>query len=110
MEPFGQSFYAEPLRALYQQELPSEVLLVFCKLVTLAIFLGCFVCLLTPGKASGWELLLLYFLGGLIFHTFWEGKSQYTYPYVFCLIPCAMAGFWEISRRMERLFHKKDHS
>ena len=106
MEPFGQSFYAEPLRALYQQELPSEVLLVFCKLVTLAIFLGCFVCLLTPGKASGWELLLLYFLGGLIFHTFWEGKSQYTYPYVFCLIPCAMAGFWELSRKLEPILTK----
>lgn len=110
MEAFGQDFYAEPLRNLYQQELPSEVLMIVCKLVTLTIFLGCFVYLLTPGKSSGWELFLMYFLGGLIFHTFWEGKSQYTYPYVFCLIPCAMAGFLEISRRMERLFHKNNHS
>ena len=110
MEDFGQGFYAEPLRNLYQQELLSDVLTILCKLVTLTIFLGCFVYLLTPEKSSGWELLLMYFLGGLIFHTFWEGKSQYTYPYVFSLIPCAMAGFWEISRRMERLFHRKDHS
>lgn len=106
MEGFGQGFYAEPLKALYRQKLPSDVLTILCKLVTLTIFLGCFVYLLTPGKETGWELFLIYFLGGFLFHTFWEGKSQYTYPYVFCLIPCAMAGFWEISRKMAPILEK----
>lgn len=106
MEDFGQGFYAGPLDALYQEKLPSDVLMILCKLVTLTIFLGVFVCLLTPGRADGWQLFLLYFLGGLIFHTFWEGKSQYTYPYVFCLIPCAMAGFWELSQKMKLILTK----
>ncbi|MGO2892450.1 MAG: hypothetical protein ACTIC2_10735 [Enterococcus devriesei] len=29
----------------------------------------------------------LYFIGGFIFHLFWETKSQYVYPYIFFLIP-----------------------
>lgn len=32
---------------------------------------------------------LLFFLGGFTFHFFWETKSQYTYPYVYFLIPYA---------------------
>lgn len=36
------------------------------------------------------DLLYLYFLGDFVFHIFWEGKSQYIYPYVFVLLPgCA---------------------
>ena len=108
MEAFGQSIHTTFLKSVYHDELPEDILTVVCKFVTLVIFTGVFVFLIFFGKKTeGWELFLMYFLGGLIFHTFWEGKSQYTSPYVFCLIPCAMAGFWELSRRMKKLFQRK---
>lgn len=34
----------------------------------------------------------LIFLGGFIFHTFWEAKSPYAYPYFISLIPAAVIG------------------
>ena len=108
MEDFGQGIHTNFLKAIYHNGLPEDVLTVLCKFVTQTIWLGVCVFLLFRGKQSeGWELFLMYFLGGLIFHTFWEGKSQYIYPYVFSLIPCAMSGFWELSRKMKELFSQK---
>ena len=37
---------------------------------------------------NGWEIPVLFFVGGFLFHLVWEGKSQYIYPYLFVLIPC----------------------
>ena len=45
----------------------------------------------------GWQVLLLFFIGGLLFQTVWEGKSQYIYPYVFSLIPTAAYGLKLVS-------------
>ena len=107
MEAAGQETYTRITESLYCDGLAEDTMTVVCKFVSMLIWVGTLVFLICCGrKTEGWELFLMYFLGGLIFHTFWEGKSQYTYPYVFCLIPCAMAGFWELSRRMKRLFSK----
>ena len=108
MEDFGQLIHTNFLKAVYHDGLPEDILTVLCKFVTLMIWLGVCAFLLYHGKQTeGWELFLMYFLGGLIFHTFWEGKSQYIYPYVFCLIPCAMAGFWDLSQKMKVLFSSR---
>ena len=34
----------------------------------------------------------LFFIGGFVFHTFWETKSQYVYQYTATLIPVASVG------------------
>ena len=34
-------------------------------------------------------------LGGFLFHTLWEAKSQYILPYFVCMLPCAAAGLAE---------------
>ncbi len=39
----------------------------------------------------------LYLVGGFIFHLFSEGKSQYTYMYVFVLIPMACVSLYELA-------------
>lgn len=46
---------------------------------------------------------ILFFLGGFLFHLFWETKSQYVYPYVVCLLPVAAGGVQVI---LERCFSK----
>ena len=38
--------------------------------------------------------LPLVILGGFSFHTLWEAKSQYIFPYFVCLLPWAAAGLW----------------
>lgn len=107
MEDIGQGIHSWLLKSIYHDQLPEDILTVLCKFVTLVIWLGICVFLIFQGKKTeGWELFVMYFLGGLIFHTFWEGKSQYIYPYVFSLIPCAMGGIWELSQKMKRLFHR----
>ncbi len=35
----------------------------------------------------------LIFIGGFIFHMFWEGKSQYTLPFFILIIPYALMGY-----------------
>ena len=107
LEDLGQGIHSELLKSLYHDQLPGVILTVLCKFVTLMIWLGACVFLIFQGKKTeGWELFVMFFLGGLIFHTFWEGKSQYIYPYVFPLIPCAMGGIWELSQKMKRLFRQ----
>ncbi len=41
------------------------------------------------------------FLGGFLFHLFWEGKCQYTVLYYIMLFPYAMAGYEILGRKME---------
>ena len=38
-------------------------------------------------------LLMTIFIGGFLFHTFWEAKGQYTMPYFTLLIPLAIQGY-----------------
>lgn len=107
LEDLDQKTYTRITESLYCDGLAEDAMTVVCKFVAILIWMGTTVFLICRGKQTrGWELFLMFFLGGLIFHSFWEGKSQYTYPYVFCLIPCAMAGIWELSRKMKRLFKK----
>lgn len=41
-------------------------------------------------------LLMTVFVGGFVFHTFWEAKGQYTLPYFVLLIPLAVQGYWSV--------------
>ena len=38
-------------------------------------------------------ILMLCILGGFLFHILWEGKSQYIFPYVTLMLPCAASGY-----------------
>ncbi|MGN0319084.1 MAG: hypothetical protein ACI4E1_14240 [Lachnospira sp.] len=44
-------------------------------------------------KYFGLLLLPTTVIGGFIFHTFWEGKCQYTIPYFMLLLPLAAMGY-----------------
>lgn len=48
-------------------------------------------------RLNPYELFsLLFFLGGFLFHLFWETKSRYVYFYVFMLIPVACCGIHRV--------------
>ena len=42
-------------------------------------------------------LLLVTFVGGFLFHTFWEAKCQYTFPYFVLLLPFSISGLRTLS-------------
>ena len=66
------------------------------------------------GKLSINENYLLYavifFIGGFLFHTFWETKAQYVYQYTASLIPVASVGLYKamdfIWNKIGKLKHK----
>ena len=40
---------------------------------------------------------MILLIGGFIFHFFWEGKTQYSFPYYIMLFPYAVKGFYSIT-------------
>ncbi len=52
--------------------------------------------LLLRKKSSTLLIGIVIFCGGFLFHLFWEGKGQYTFPYFVILIPYGLIGIFEI--------------
>lgn len=89
--PIFVDFEKEPiLKSLYQGGIMEKCIACFSKAVVFIIFSMNLVFLLRHGKKYPFSMVLyLYFIGGFLFHLISETKSQYVYPYVFCLIPMA---------------------
>ena len=75
-------------------EKASLILRKYCNIFQTIILLGACAWLVLSGKKITWEQLILavVFIGGFLFHTFWEAKSQYTLTYFVLLIPYSVAG------------------
>ena len=100
MEEWGQNTHTELLRSIYTGGRAWSVIETFCKWVTLTLWAFAFVYLLAFRKGQTlWQLCYLYTIGGALFHFVWETKSQYVYPYVFCLIPFAAFAFVQTARK-----------
>lgn len=73
----------------------ADAYILFCNLFQ--SFLYFFALLFVVGKwkdVSVSELLLpVIFIGGFLFHFFWEAKGQYTLPYCICLLPMCFWGY-----------------
>ena len=67
------------------------------------LFLGVLLWLILEDKDIFLErsIFVLAFLGGFMFHLFWEAKSQYTVTFVAMLIPCAIMGYQLLLERLK---------
>ena len=93
MQILGQTTYTPLLLSLYGDGKAEDFADICAKIVSLLLYSGVCAFLFLGGKKErGWQLMSLYFIGGVLFHLFWETKSQYVYPYVFCLIPFSASG------------------
>lgn len=115
LEACKQYTNTELLRSIYNGGEAEDRIEALSKQILLLVFGFTLLFLLLYRKqCEGWELLLLFFIGGLLFHTFWEGKSQYTYPYVFCMIPVAAYAIGALSDALAawktRRFPKKSEA
>ena len=85
---------------------PVAVFYSFTQLIT---WTGCILYIWIRKRESGSEealILPMIFIGGFIFHTFWEAKSQYCFPYYVILFPLCIMGWISFSR----WYQGKEHS
>lgn len=94
------------LQDLYDGGVSEDIVAYCCRMLMLLIWGGSLYFLIRSGNRScGWELAFIYFLGGFLFHVFWEAKSQYVYPYMFVLIPSAAHSIHGLFQGVARRFY-----
>jgi hypothetical protein len=79
---------------LFNGGIVNTLLTIYMDVMESVIYFGTLAYLVFERKKKNPEnkLFILVFLGGFIFHMFWEGKNQYTIPYYCMLFPCAARG------------------
>lgn len=102
IEYFEQHVYTKLLYSVYNDGILSKIFSYCMKGWLLLILLSSFVFLICTRKTFShfYIVFYLYFIGGFLFHLFWEGKSQYVYSYIYILIPCCAYG---VNKALEKL-------
>jgi hypothetical protein len=94
---FHSGDFSKIVQSIYDGKL-YVVLHEYMNLYQSLIFAAVFLCLLRGRKS--WNMnqlfLILVILGGFFFHTLWEAKSQYIFPYFVMLLPYGAAGIAEV--------------
>ena len=87
----GASVTKRALRSLYAGWKVEKLCDLFAKCMLVTIYAAALHFRIRQKEKGGKvQLFYLYFIGGFVFHLFWEAKSQYVYTYVFLLLPiCA---------------------
>ncbi|WP_029323138.1 hypothetical protein [Butyrivibrio sp. AE3004] len=84
--------------------------IVFLDHLQVFILLGAFLYVIIKQDKSEADLILvLTFIGGFLFHIFWEAKPQYTLTYFALLLPLCVSGFSELFFFIENIFSKNKH-
>lgn len=103
---FHSGDFSTIVQSIYEGKL-YQVLSEYMNLFQLLVFAAVFAGLLSCRKGKNrWQLTKLYLpmviLGGFIFHTIWEAKSQYIFPYFVCMLPGAAAGIAGVLKKTSK--------
>lgn len=79
-----------------------KIIQIFIYLLSMLYFIVNF-----KSKEVNHLILPIIFIGGFIFHIFWEGKSQYTIVYFICLIPYAIQAVKYITTKIKEGNNRK---
>ena len=90
----------------------NEVFIQFCNSYQFILYLGVLLFLISKINNNESQDIIGYvfiisLIGGILFHTFWEGKARYVFPYCMFLIPYAASGISSITDIIVKLIHKK---
>lgn len=100
---FHSGDFSRIVQSIYDGKL-YVVLHEYMNLYQSLIFTAVLICLLT--RKREWNpdqlFLILVILGGFAFHTLWEAKSQYIFPYFVILLPYGAAGIMDCLEKMYR--------
>ena len=93
---------------LYNGGVMNTVLLLGLDAFQSVIYSLVLIHLLHSGKKVKLEqsVLLITFLGGFIFHLFWEGKCQYSIPYYVLLFPYAAKGLDDTTDHIQQMVQR----
>lgn len=86
----NQELKNEKLSSLYQEGIVNDTVKNYCGgwLLMAYVMLSIFCIMVIKQRDSNIPLIgLIFFIGGFLFYLVWETKSQYTYPYIFVMIP-----------------------
>lgn len=102
-----ESIYSNSLvESIYMYGSAFDVVNILCNVVVLAILLFTLINLINSIKNKNHScyqmFFIIYLFGGLIFHTFWEAKSQYVYTFIMMLIPLAANGLSDSKNIIEK--------
>ena len=83
----------------------AEAYTFYCNLYQSFLYFGTLFFVYVRWKKISLDELLVpvIFIGGFLFHLFWEAKGQYTLPYCVCLLPYCISGYRESLLKLERL-------
>jgi len=84
------TFIKEIKASLYNQgDRLNSIFVWYCKIYQIMIYLMSIVYVLINIKKINYKnsIFFITFLGGFLFHTFWEGKSIYVFQYTLVLLP-----------------------
>ena len=103
---FHSGDFSTIVQSIYTGKL-YQVLSEYMNLFQLLVFAAVFAGLLIGRKGENrWQLpelfLSMVILGGFFFHTLWEAKSQYIFPYFVCMLPGAAAGLAGALKKIQR--------
>lgn len=124
-DPLFQSLWSGPLEdcsqplddnrlgALYQEDSQSHIAVrQFCQVLLIFLYAMALTFLLRLLREKTCDVYLfgiLFFVGGVLLHLVWETKSQYTYPYVFSLLPYLSNAFEFQAERLNRKYKSRFH-
>ncbi|WP_207649878.1 hypothetical protein [Butyrivibrio proteoclasticus] len=80
------------------------------KIAQILVLSGTFLFVLFNRKRNDYYktlTLIMMFIGGFLFHLFWEAKSQYTISYFILLLPYAIMGYESLNRRITFMADKE---
>lgn len=90
----------------------NSAVTVYCNIFQSLLLLGVVLWVLLGRKQIEINQLLLatIFVGGFVFHLFWEAKCQYVIPYLVLLIPYCVRGYQLLLDKVELVFEKNSES
>ena len=109
LEATGQKVKSEKISYLYKDTLVHKLIRDFCGAWLIIIYGMFFLFFLRKSKENTIIMTgVIFFLGGFLFHLVWETKSQYVYPYVFCMIPYACYMLDNVLKKIEKFLYSKE--
>lgn len=86
----------------------SEAYIFYCNLLQSFLYFGTLLFVIFHWKtiSSGELLIPVIFIGGFLFHTFWEAKGQYTLPYCVILLPYCIHGYENFAETLTRKYRE----
>jgi len=105
----GQIVKGKIMEGIYSQGDGFSRIYNFSHYILLLIYIGLFIGVIISNVGKGAEnyqalsnVLIFYFVGGVLFHLFWETKSQYAYPYLVYVIPVAAHGLANLQNMLKK--------